>query len=212
MSDWEHVLDALVRERGPALVRYAALLTGNLGDADDLVQEALVRSFSQGRPLRQTLAAESYVRRAILSIFLDGYRRRRRWAGVRHLLARLDDAEGGGPAPLRPARRIPRRRADHRRTAPRGEAARRHDRLGVDRDGGCRRCRRSDPRDRRPGLLAGVGRLHTARGPDARRPVAGQGHGQSHERRRGHGRLPDQPELSSRQVSLRAPRRASRGS
>ncbi|HEX5331799.1 MAG TPA: sigma-70 family RNA polymerase sigma factor [Cellulomonas sp.] len=94
MSDWEHVLDALVRERGPALVRYAALLTGNLGDADDLVQEALVRSFSQGRPLRETLAAESYVRRAILSIFLDGYRRRRRWAGVRHLLARPDDAEG----------------------------------------------------------------------------------------------------------------------
>ena len=94
MSDWEHVLDALVRERGPALVRYAALLTGDLGDADDLVQEALVRSFSQGRPLRETLAAESYVRRAILSIFLDGYRRRRRWAGVRHLLARPDAADG----------------------------------------------------------------------------------------------------------------------
>ena len=90
MSDWEHVLDALVRERGPALVRYAALLTGDLGDADDLVQEALVRSFSQGRPLRETLAAESYVRRAILSIFLDGYRRRRRWAGVRHLLGLSD--------------------------------------------------------------------------------------------------------------------------
>ncbi|NMM16135.1 MAG: sigma-70 family RNA polymerase sigma factor [Cellulomonas sp.] len=94
MSDWEHVLDTLVRERGPALVRYAALLTGDLGDADDLVQEALIRSFSQGRPLRETLAAESYVRRAILSIFLDGYRRRRRWAAVRHLLARPDDAEG----------------------------------------------------------------------------------------------------------------------
>lgn len=94
MSDWEHVLDTLVRERGPALVRYAALLTGDLGDADDLVQEALVRSFSQGRPLREALAAESYVRRAILSIFLDGYRRRRRWAGVRHLLARADVAEG----------------------------------------------------------------------------------------------------------------------
>jgi DNA-directed RNA polymerase specialized sigma24 family protein len=72
VSDWEHVLDTLVRERGPALVRYAAPLTGDLGDADELVQEALIRSFSQGRPLREALAAERYVRRAILSIFLDG--------------------------------------------------------------------------------------------------------------------------------------------
>jgi RNA polymerase sigma-70 factor (ECF subfamily) len=94
VADWEHVLDTLVRERGPALVRYAALLTGDPADADDLVQEALVRSFSQGRPLREAHAAESYVRRAILSTFLDGYRRRRRWTGVRHLIARADVADG----------------------------------------------------------------------------------------------------------------------
>jgi RNA polymerase sigma-70 factor (ECF subfamily) len=98
VSGWEHVLDALVRERGPALVRYATLLTGSAGDAEDLVQEALVRAFSQRRPLRETAAAETYVRRAILSVFLDGYRRRRRWAGVRHLLAGEEVLAGHEPA------------------------------------------------------------------------------------------------------------------
>ena len=94
MSDWEQVLDTLVRERGGALARYAALLTGSSDDAEDLVQEALVRSFSQGRPLREAFAAESYVRRAIMSVFLDGYRRRRRWAGVRHLLGTVEVDDG----------------------------------------------------------------------------------------------------------------------
>ena len=84
---WAPVLDRLVRERRPALVRYAALLTGgDLRDADDLVQEALVRTFSRGRPLREVAAAEGYVRQAILRVFLDGYRRRRHWLGLRHLV------------------------------------------------------------------------------------------------------------------------------
>ncbi|WP_258725975.1 sigma factor [Cellulomonas sp. NS3] len=94
MADWEHVLDALVRERGAALVRYAALLTGGTAEAEDLVQEALVRAFSQGRPLRETHAAEAYVRRAVLTVFLDGYRRRRRWSGVRHLLDGAETTDG----------------------------------------------------------------------------------------------------------------------
>lgn len=94
MADWEHVLDALARERGPALVRYAALLTGGTAEAEDLVQEALVRAFGQGRPLRETRAAEAYVRRAILTVFLDGYRRRRRWSGLRHLLVQPEVLDG----------------------------------------------------------------------------------------------------------------------
>ena len=94
MADWEQVLDALVRERGAALTRYASLLTGDTRDADDLVQEALVRSFSQGRPIREVAAAEAYVRRAILTVFLDGYRRRRRWLGIRHLIVRPEVTDG----------------------------------------------------------------------------------------------------------------------
>lgn len=87
-SAWAPVLDRLVRERRPALVRYAALLTGgDLRDADDLVQEALVRTFSRGRPLREVEAAEQYVRQAILRVFVDGYRRRQHWQRLRPLVA-----------------------------------------------------------------------------------------------------------------------------
>jgi len=84
---WAPVLERLVRERRPALVRYAALLTGgDLRDADDLVQGALVRTFGRGRPLREVAAAEAYVRQAVLRVFLDGCRRRRHWLGLRHLV------------------------------------------------------------------------------------------------------------------------------
>lgn len=84
--------DALVRERGAALVRYAGLLTGDAREAEDLVQEALVRTFARvrGAALREPTAVEGYVRRAVLNAYLDGYRRRQRWAGIRHLVARPD--------------------------------------------------------------------------------------------------------------------------
>jgi RNA polymerase sigma factor (sigma-70 family) len=95
---WEQVLDELVRTRGRALVRYATLLTGDEREGEDLVQDALVRCFAQGRPLRDPGAAEAYVRRAVLSIFLDGYRRKARWTAVRHLLARDDAAADHEPA------------------------------------------------------------------------------------------------------------------
>ena len=98
MTAWEQVLDELVRARGRALVRYATLLTGDEREGEDLVQDALVRCFSQGRPIRDPGAAESYVRQAILTIFLDAYRRRARWTAVRHLLARDDDTADHGPA------------------------------------------------------------------------------------------------------------------
>ena len=97
MTAWEQVLDELVRARGRALVRYATLLTGDEREGEDLVQDALVRCFSQGRPIRDPGAAESYVRQAILTIFLDAYRRHARWTAVRHLLARADDTADHGP-------------------------------------------------------------------------------------------------------------------
>lgn len=84
---WEHALDALVRERGAALVGHAYLLTGDLREAEDLVQDALVRVFSRGRPVAEIRSAEAYVRRAIHTIYLDGFRRRRHWATIRHLAA-----------------------------------------------------------------------------------------------------------------------------
>ena len=83
----------LARHRGAALAGYAYLLTGDLRDAEDLVQDALVKTFVRGAQI-EPVAAESYVRRAILSLFIDGYRRRRHWDGVRHLLVRGEEQAG----------------------------------------------------------------------------------------------------------------------
>ena len=47
---WEDDLDRLVTERGSALVAYAYLLTGDMSAAEDLVQDALVRTYSRRRP------------------------------------------------------------------------------------------------------------------------------------------------------------------
>ncbi|MBZ2197314.1 SigE family RNA polymerase sigma factor [Occultella gossypii] len=81
----EDALTELVRERGTALLRYASLLVGERRGAEDLVQDALVKVFAGTRRPREIEDVEAYVRRAILSLYLDSYRRHRRWAKVRHL-------------------------------------------------------------------------------------------------------------------------------
>lgn len=88
----DEAMSTLARERGKALTGYAYLLTGELRDAEDLVQDALVKTFVRAHHVDPG-AAEGYVRRAILTTYIDGYRRRRRWEGVRHLLARSDAEE-----------------------------------------------------------------------------------------------------------------------
>ena len=93
---WEDDLDALARERGPALVGYAYLLTGDLAAAQDLVQEALVRSFARRRAGGSDVdSLEAYTRLCILNVFRDEYRKRRTFLGRRHLLA--GDGSYGAP-------------------------------------------------------------------------------------------------------------------
>lgn len=75
MSSWSRALDELVRERGAALFGYAYVLTGNAADAEDLVQNALVRTFRSGRATRGIDSTHAYVKRAIASAFIDGGRR-----------------------------------------------------------------------------------------------------------------------------------------
>ncbi|MBO3101822.1 sigma-70 family RNA polymerase sigma factor [Cellulomonas fengjieae] len=94
---WEADLDTLVTERGSALVAYAYLLAGNLASAEDLVQDAIVRTYSRRRPEDITWV-EAYVRRVILHTYLDGYRARRRFAAVTPLLATADVADGAQEA------------------------------------------------------------------------------------------------------------------
>lgn len=92
---WGDDLGALAAERGPALVGYAFLLTGDLDRAEDLVQEALVRSFSRRMSGSDDVEwAEAYVRRTILNVFLDAYRRGRLWRGVCHLITEKPRCDG----------------------------------------------------------------------------------------------------------------------
>lgn len=84
---WEDQLDELALRRGSALVGYAYLLTGDVHSARDLVQEAFVRTFSRRRRGADVDWLEGYVRRAILNVYRDAFRKRGTFLGVRHLLA-----------------------------------------------------------------------------------------------------------------------------
>lgn len=92
MADADDTLAVLARDRGRALFGYAYLLAGDAHLAEDLVQDALVRTFARRRSGFTPDDAEAYVRRAILTAFLDGARRRGRWAAVRHLVGSTSEA------------------------------------------------------------------------------------------------------------------------
>ncbi|MDN4473386.1 sigma-70 family RNA polymerase sigma factor [Demequina zhanjiangensis] len=74
---WSAVLDQLVRERGASLYGYAYVLTGDRAEAEDLLHDALVRTFRRGRRATELNAAHAYVKRAITTAFIDGKRRER---------------------------------------------------------------------------------------------------------------------------------------
>lgn len=97
MAGWQAVLDELVRARGTALVGYGYLLTGDLREAEDLVQDSLVKVFARGRPAHEVASAEAYVRRTMLTTHIDGFRRRKHWAAIRHLVASDDVTPSSGP-------------------------------------------------------------------------------------------------------------------
>jgi len=75
----------MVRERRSALVAYACLFVVDRRDAEDLVHDAIVRTFARPRAVTEIHAAEGYVRQAIRTVFLDQTRRRRTWQGKAHL-------------------------------------------------------------------------------------------------------------------------------
>jgi RNA polymerase sigma-70 factor (sigma-E family) len=66
-----------VRARGRALLRTAYLLTGNLADAEDLVQSALAKTYLAWNRIEDRGAVDSYVRRAMINTQISWWRRRR---------------------------------------------------------------------------------------------------------------------------------------
>src|SRR5690554_2838922 len=96
------LLATLAESRGRAIVGYAYLFTGELREAEDLAQEALVKAMLRTRAgieLTSETSAEAYVRRTIASLFVDGYRRKRRWLALVPTIAERDDARGSAADP-----------------------------------------------------------------------------------------------------------------
>lgn len=71
--------EALVDARSTSLLRTAYLLTGDWGTAEDLLQTALAKTWFRWDALRDTHAAEAYVRQVMSRTFATWWRRR--WRG-----------------------------------------------------------------------------------------------------------------------------------
>jgi len=68
--------EAFVTARGPALLRFAFMLTRDAGLAEDLVQEALIRAYGRWSQLVRLDSPEAYVRRIVVNQMLSWRRRR----------------------------------------------------------------------------------------------------------------------------------------
>ena len=92
MQSWKQTLAELASDRLTPVKRHAFLLCGDESQAEDLVQDALVRAF--GRPLRTPRpgAAEAYVLVIMTHLFIDGTRRRSRWNRMAPVLRGTDTA------------------------------------------------------------------------------------------------------------------------
>lgn len=97
MADWLGEMERLVRERERALLGYAYVVCGDASLAQDLVQDALVKTFSRPREGLTQVKTEAYVRRAIATLYVDHYRRQQRWHKVQHLFRGAEIAEERTP-------------------------------------------------------------------------------------------------------------------
>jgi RNA polymerase sigma-70 factor (sigma-E family) len=66
-----------VVSRGRSLLHSAYLLTGNLADAEDLVQSALAKTYQAWDRIEDRGALDGYVRRAMVNTHISWWRRRK---------------------------------------------------------------------------------------------------------------------------------------
>lgn len=90
-----------VRSRSPALHRYAYLLTGNSYDADDLVQEALIRLRGAWARIQRRDDPTGYTRTTIARLYVSFWRRRRHES----IVSDLPDAAADDPGIAKAIRR-----------------------------------------------------------------------------------------------------------
>ena len=96
MARWQGFYEELAHERYSSLLAYAMAFTGQRATAEDLVQEAMVRTFSAPRRLTSAQHAEMYVRRAIANIFVDDARRTAVFKRTEHRLANTENQPDHG--------------------------------------------------------------------------------------------------------------------
>ncbi|MFV0406400.1 MAG: RNA polymerase sigma factor [Propioniciclava sp.] len=80
-----------MRERSPALLRFAYLVTRNTEDARDAVQDALIGLLPRWEKVSQRGSVDAYVRRSVVNAAISAWRRERRSTPV-------DDPEVVAPA------------------------------------------------------------------------------------------------------------------
>lgn len=70
------MVEQLVSERSPRLLAYGVVLVGSMVDAEDLLHDAIVKTFGRGRRFGHVNAAEQYVRRTMQTLAIDRHRSR----------------------------------------------------------------------------------------------------------------------------------------
>ncbi|MFC4013916.1 SigE family RNA polymerase sigma factor [Nonomuraea purpurea] len=95
MSGWEDEFHEYVRARGPALLRAAHQLTGHPLDAEDLLQNALTKTYLAWNRIEDRRALDGYVRRAMVNINISQWRRRKL---EEYPSAELPEPPNDGPA------------------------------------------------------------------------------------------------------------------
>lgn len=76
-AGFEEEFREYVRARGPALLRAAHQLTGHPLDAEDLLQNALAKTYQAWERIQDRAALDGYVRRAMVNINISQWRRRK---------------------------------------------------------------------------------------------------------------------------------------
>jgi RNA polymerase sigma-70 factor (ECF subfamily) len=76
VREWQGLVERLVEERGSRLTAYGRMLVGPGEDAEDLVHDAIVKTFSRGRHIHDVDHAEAYVRRVMPTLVIDRARSR----------------------------------------------------------------------------------------------------------------------------------------
>ncbi len=85
MADAE-VIEELYRTALPRLCGYGFLLTGSEAEGEEMVQAAIVKTFSRWRRIDDVHSAEAYVRAAMRTLTIDAARRATRWRRAMHTL------------------------------------------------------------------------------------------------------------------------------